>query len=95
MKLDWSIRAIKDLEELLAHVARQDSNTAARMAKGIDSAVAAISDRPRIGTRLRKSGGYRFPIKRYGVTILYRYKPRKKLVEIVSIVRGVRIKILN
>jgi plasmid stabilization system protein ParE len=95
MKLDWSLRAIRDLDELLAHVAGQDANTAAKMALRIDNTVNAISERPRIGTRIRRSNGYRFPIKRYGVTVFYRYRPRRELVEIVSIIRGIRVKTLD
>jgi plasmid stabilization system protein ParE len=51
-----------------------------------------LGQQPRIGNPVNSRNGYRYPVPRYGISIFYRHRPRKRQVEIVRLVRGSRVK---
>jgi plasmid stabilization system protein ParE len=95
MRVFFSPRARADLAELLAYVAQQDPKAADAMAAAIDAAVDRCAMWPRLGSLTTRRQVYRLPVRRHGVTLFYRVRPRKKEIEFIRVVRGQRVKSLG
>jgi plasmid stabilization system protein ParE len=94
MKIFFSPRARDDLADLLDYVARQDPGTAAALSASIDAALERCALWPRLGSATSRRQVYRLPLRRYGVTLLYRHRPRKEEIEFIRLVRGKRVRSL-
>jgi len=65
MRLRYERGALADLDEILAYIAQDDRDAAARLVARIEEAAARIARSPYIGEATRKSRFRRFPVGRY------------------------------
>jgi len=65
MKLRYERGALADLNEILAYIAQDDREAAARLVARIEEAAARIAGSPYIGEATRKSRFRRFPVGNY------------------------------
>jgi plasmid stabilization system protein ParE len=63
MKTRFAKRALNDVDCLLAHVATQSANVAAKMEAAIGARVVRLAEQPLTGSPTDRRGIYRHPIK--------------------------------
>ncbi len=95
MKVTYSLRALNDIDGLLAYVAAQAPAVADAMAATIEAKIALCGEQPLMGLATDRRGVFRYPIKKYRVTIFYRVRPRKRELQVLRVVRGQRVKKLG
>lgn len=95
MKVVYSYRALRDIDELLRYVAAQDAGTADAMSAAIGRAVGRLKIDPKLGLTCDDTNLRRLPLRRHKLAIFYRHFPLRKEVRVVRIVRGRRVRRLE
>jgi plasmid stabilization system protein ParE len=95
MKVRYSARSLAELENLLRYVSTDAPDVAVAIAASVEDKIASCAKQPLLGARTDKANIYRYPIKKYRLTIFYRVRLRKKELEVLRIVRGSRVKRLR
>jgi plasmid stabilization system protein ParE len=90
-----SSRAAREFDELIAYIAEQDLLIATTVADAVLAAIKRLALDPRMAVATSMSGLRRYPLRKHGITIYVRNRPRKQLLEVVRIVRGKRVKALS
>jgi toxin ParE1/3/4 len=65
MKLRYERGALADLDEIFAHIAKDNRNAASRLVARIEDVASRIADSPYIGEATRRPGFRRFPVGNY------------------------------
>ena len=94
-EVEYSARSARDLGDLLRYIAAQDPVVADKVSNAIRAAVARLSENPRLAISAGELRVARYPLKKYGITIFIQHLPRKRIVRIVRIVRGSRVRRLG
>ena len=95
MNVRHSKRYFRDFDSLLTYVAQDDDSVAEAMARSIRDAIARCAVQPLIGVATDIHNVFRYPIKKYRLTLFYRVRPRKNEIEVLRVVRGKRVKKLG
>ena len=88
-------KAQSDIAEIFDYIAAQDSNVALAVEAEIMTACYRLGDFPYANPATQRKNVFRMPIRRRGFAVFYRVKPRAKVVEIVRVVRGRRLRDLR
>ena len=90
-KIIWTDPALEDLWEIVAYIAEDNPEAAARVGQDIYETVGMLASFPLIGPPYpRGSNGKIREIVSWSYRIFYRVNSRKKLVEILTVWHGAR-----
>jgi plasmid stabilization system protein ParE len=88
-------RALTDAGSLHDYVAAQDPAVALAIETAIRRACNALAHAPYANPSTSRPNVYRMPIRKYGITVFYRVRPRLATVQILRIVRSKRVRSLG
>jgi plasmid stabilization system protein ParE len=88
-------RALTDASGLYDHVAAQDPKVALAMETAIRHACSGLAQSAYANPSTSRPNIFRLPIRKYGITVFYRVRPRLAKVEVLRIVRGKRVRSLG
>lgn len=94
-RIRYASRALREADELIKYIERQDPAIAGGVANAIEHALRLVATDPRRATQTDAKGIRRYAIRRYGIAIYVRHRPRKQVLEVVRVVRGKRVKALS
>ena len=86
MTVVWSARAVRHLQHLRAHIARDRPEAAARVGSAILAAVDLLSDHPGLGRPGRVIGTRELIVP--GLPYLVPYRLRGRRIEIIAVFHG-------
>ena len=95
MSIQFSPRALADLEGIRAYLVPLNPHGAERVRRAIAEAIDRCERNPKTGTRTDEPGVFRRPLRKYRYTIFYRLLPAADGIEIARIVHGARVKDLG
>jgi plasmid stabilization system protein ParE len=95
MKLVLSPDALGDIDDIYRYVSGQSTQMAERIETAIRQACEACGRSPYLYPAAGKKSVRRYPIRRYGFTIFYRVDEARGSVDILRVVRGLRVKNLR
>ncbi|KAF0185382.1 MAG: RelE/StbE family addiction module toxin [Hyphomonadaceae bacterium] len=88
MKILWLESAYLDLIGQIDFIATQNPNAAIGQLEVIENAVDNLSHFPEIGRPRRVASTRELIIQSSPLIVVYRYKPRKKVVQIIRVLHG-------
>ena len=95
MKLVYSPRSLRDVDEILTYVRDRSAQGAHNVSVAIERTIESIAANPYIGTSTDEPQVYRFPLSRYRYTLFYRVDEPRGVVEIIRVVQGARVRDLG
>jgi plasmid stabilization system protein ParE len=94
MSARYSRRALYDIESLLAHTQSRSPSGADVLSLVIEQTVAALTNNPRAGSKVSRPNTFRWPVKRYRISVFYRLAANGD-VEVLRVVRSGKVKSLQ
>jgi plasmid stabilization system protein ParE len=91
MMLIYSPEALGDIDEIHRHVSAQSIQMADTIEAAIRGGCEACERSPYLYPATATKSVRRHPIRRYGFTIFYRVDEKRDAVDILRVVRGVRV----
>lgn len=95
MKLVYTPRALRDIDEILAYIHQRSPQGAHNVSFAIEHTAHVCAESPRGGAPTDEPNVYRWPLSKYRYTIFYRYESSSDKVEIVRVVSGARVRNLR
>ena len=91
MRLVVSPEALGDIEDIYRYVSAQSVPMADTIEAAIRETTEKCSRSPHLYPATGRKSVRRYPIKRYGFTIFYRVDEKRDVVDILRVLRGVRV----
>jgi toxin ParE1/3/4 len=95
MKIVYALRALRDIDEILAYIQERSPSGARSVSHAIEHTVHLCVLNPRAGSKTDEPGVYRWPLGKHRYTIFYRLRAENDGIEIVRLLHGARIKDLR
>jgi plasmid stabilization system protein ParE len=95
MKVIYSRRALRDIDEILAYVRKRSASGALNVALAIEHQLRTCALNPRGSPKTDEPNVYRSPLGKYRYTIFYRAPPGAQGIEVVRVVYSGRVKNLR
>ena len=92
MKVLYSRRAQSEMAEIFDYISAQNRSTAIAVAIDIRTACDRLGQFPYANAPTQRKNVFRMPVRKRGYTVFYRVRPRLRIVEIVRVVRGARVR---
>lgn len=95
MKIAYSPRALRDIEEILTYTHQRSPRGAQNVSLAIEYAVLMCALHPRAAARTDEPDVRRRPLGKYRYTIFYRALALDQGIEVVRVVRSARVRNLS
>jgi plasmid stabilization system protein ParE len=95
MKVVYARRALRDIDEILAYIAKRSPRGAHSVSLAIEYTIHMVALNPRTGALTDEPNVYRRPLGKYRYTIFYRLLPDNAGIEIARVTHGARVKDLG
>jgi plasmid stabilization system protein ParE len=95
MKIVYSRRALRDIDEILAYIRKRSPRGAHKVSRAIEHKIHICALNPRGSPETDESDVYRCPLGKYRYTIFYRALASAEGIEVVRVVHGGRVRNLR
>lgn len=97
MRIVYSRRALRDIEEILFNVGQRNTEGARKLSVAIERTIESCARRPRTGIRTDEPNVYRYMLgkRRNKYTIFYRLLGGDEGIEVARVLHSARIKTLG
>jgi plasmid stabilization system protein ParE len=95
MKVTYAPRALRDIDEILAHIHTRSPRGAHAVSLAIEYTIHMCALNPRAVGRTDEPNVYRRPLGKYRYTVFYRVLPNDEGIEVARVIHGARVKNLR
>jgi plasmid stabilization system protein ParE len=95
MKIVYAPRALRDIDDILAHILKLSPRGAHNVSLAIEHTIRLCALSPRAIGKTDEPNVYRRPLGKYRYTIFYRVLPHDEGIEVARVVHGARVKNLR
>ena len=96
MKVVYAPRALRDIDEILAYIAKQSPRGAHNVSLAIEYTIHMSALNPRAGAKTDEPNVYRRPLgKKYRYTIFYRILAEEQGIEVARVIHSARVQDLG
>ena len=88
MKIEWLLRAAKDLDDQLDYIEQDSIQAADAVAERIQSQAKQLAQFPELGRAGRKRGTRELVISRTSLVVVYRVRPKLERVEVLRVLHA-------
>ncbi|MGH6815389.1 MAG: type II toxin-antitoxin system RelE/ParE family toxin [Hyphomicrobiaceae bacterium] len=95
MKVVYAPRALRDIDEILAYIAKRSPRGAHNVSLAIEYTIHMCALNPRTGAKTDEPNVYRRPLGKYRYTIFYRTLAGEQGIEVARAIHSTRVKHLG